>query len=390
MKRSRFPGRPKLTRDAERLARIAVAAAESGSRVEDDFWDARLAQLVDGLLQAGNDAALESALDPLWGPQPRAYDRLIEVVESRSESSVIRHKGADWDVLMFAAPVLVWSRYSIHAGTLAQPVLDTLRVHLQAHLLAGGARMGLADFLFSPDQLPRGYGKTLEFAERLWAAAAEARDLHLDPREVAESQRFLSDTRYLLGAIAAPRGAALFRWQEEDATREQGAAQWRAQAAPALQPALPGCAFELVVPDAYYSAWRNADRLARPFSLRSAVAFLRAALNVEASALRAVVAPFHDRQLEEYRIGFTLRDKPQVVYGVVWALLGAEDENTESLPELAAVLRECGIAEMLELEHRFPLEYCDDCGAPLYPSPEGEAVHAEMPEDSEHAPSHLH
>src|SRR5512134_1550753 len=390
MKRSRFPGRPKLTRDAERLARIAVAAAESGSRVEDDFWDARLAQPVDGLLQAGNDAALESALDQLWGPQRRAYDRLIEVVETRSESSVIRHKGAVWDVLMFAAPVLVWSRYSIHAGTLPQPVLDNLRVHLQAHLLADGARMGLADFLFSPDQLPRGYGKTLEFAERLWAAAAEGRDLHLDPRELAETQRFLSDTRYLLGAIAAPRGAALFRWQEEDATREQAAAQWRAQGAPALQPSLPGCAFELVVPDAYYAAWRNADRLARPFSLRSAVAFLRAALDVEASALRAVVAPFYDRQLEEYRIGFTLPDKPQVVYGVVWALLGAEDENTESLPEIAAVLRECGVAEMLELEHRFPLEYCDDCGAPLFPSPEGEAVHAEMPEDSEHAPSHLH
>ncbi len=390
MKRSRFPGRPKLTRDAERLARVAVAAAESGSRLEDDFWDARLGQRVDELLRSGNDAALESALDQLWGPQPRAYDRLIEVVETRSESGAILHKGADWDVLMFAAPVLVWSRYSIQAGALAQPVLDTLRVHLQAHLLAGGARLGLADLIFSPDQLPRGYAKTLELAERLWAAAAEGRDLHLDPRELPESQRFLSDTRYLLGAGAAPRGAALFRWQEEDATREQAAAQWRAQGAPALQPALPGCAFEVVVPDGYYSAWRNADRLARPFSLRSAVAYLRAALEVEASQLRAVVAPFHDRQLEEYRIGFTLRDKPQVVYGVVWALIGAEDEATESLPEISAVLRECGVTEMQELEHRFPLEYCDECGAPLFPSPEGEAVHAEMPEESERAPSHLH
>jgi uncharacterized protein YuzB (UPF0349 family) len=37
------------------------------------------------------------------------------------------------------------------------------------------------------------------------------------------------------------------------------------------------------------------------------------------------------------------------------------------------------------------LEYCDDCGAPLYPNPEGEPVHAELPEQEEEAvPRHLH
>jgi hypothetical protein len=35
---------------------------------------------------------------------------------------------------------------------------------------------------------------------------------------------------------------------------------------------------------------------------------------------------------------------------------------------------------------RFPLEYCDDCGAPLFPNPAGHAVHAEAPEgDAEQA-----
>jgi hypothetical protein len=42
------------------------------------------------------------------------------------------------------------------------------------------------------------------------------------------------------------------------------------------------------------------------------------------------------------------------------------------------------------LDHRFPLEYCDDCGAPLYPNPEGEPEHAEMPEPEQPAPTHLH
>jgi uncharacterized protein YuzB (UPF0349 family) len=37
-----------------------------------------------------------------------------------------------------------------------------------------------------------------------------------------------------------------------------------------------------------------------------------------------------------------------------------------------------------------PLEYCDDCGAPLFPNPEGENVHAEMPEDMQDTPARLH
>jgi uncharacterized protein YuzB (UPF0349 family) len=47
--------------------------------------------------------------------------------------------------------------------------------------------------------------------------------------------------------------------------------------------------------------------------------------------------------------------------------------------------------ESLAVAGRFPLEYCDDCGAPLYPNPDGEPVHAELPEEqAEAAPRHLH
>jgi hypothetical protein len=38
------------------------------------------------------------------------------------------------------------------------------------------------------------------------------------------------------------------------------------------------------------------------------------------------------------------------------------------------------------LDQQFPYEFCDDCGAPLYPNAEGDAVHAEMPEQT-NAPS---
>lgn len=390
MKRTRFPGRPKLTRDAERLARLALDLSESGSRIEDTWWETRMSELVGRLLASGNDATLESALDQLWSQQPRAYDHLMDMVEQHTESTTLEHRGAAQDLLLIAAPVLAWSRFAIPSATLSQPVLDALRVQLQAHVLASGARVGLADFLFSPDQLPAGYGKTLAFAERLWAAALEGRELRVDPRELPEAQRFLSDTRYLLAAVAVPRGAPVFRWQEDDGSRDEAAKAWAAQATPTLQQALPGCVFEPVAPDAYYSAWRKADRLGRPFALASAVAFLRGSLNVEPSQLRAVVAPFHDRQLEEYRVGFTRREGNDVLYGVVWALIGSEDETGDSVGEIRRVLAGTGVTQVVELENHFPLEYCDDCGAPFFPSPEGEAVHAEMPESAEPAPTHLH
>jgi len=86
-----------------------------------------------------------------------------------------------------------------------------------------------------------------------------------------------------------------------------------------------------------------------------------------------------------------VRGRDEVVHGVVWPLLGAEDETTDCVAQIETVLRESGLTDVVALEHHFPLEYCDDCGAPLYPSPEGEVVHAEMPEEQGvQAPRHLH
>ncbi|HMM71875.1 MAG TPA: DUF2863 family protein, partial [Rhodocyclaceae bacterium] len=153
---------------------------------------------------------------------------------------------------------------------------------------------------------------------------------------------------------------------------------------------LTGCAHALLLPNAYHAACREADRESRPYSLRASVDFLSSTLAVEPAGLRAVIAPFYDQRLEEYRIGFTLADSDEVVHGVVWALLGAEDESTETVADIETILRECGLTDTLVLDHRMPMEYCDDCGAPLYPDPEGQPVHAELPDDAPAAPAHLH
>jgi hypothetical protein len=390
MKRSRFARRGALNRDAEQLARLATGLAASSSRIEDGFWDGRLEQAVDRLLRTGHEDTLNVALDHLFGANGRAYDALADLIESRAESGILGSGGSEVDVAMFAAPLLTWSRFTIPSGPLAAGMLAAARTQLQAHVLAGGTRLALADFLFSPDQLPRGFVDTYRLANQLAKAAADEKDAHIDPRQLPETTRFISDTRYLIGAVAAPRGQALFRWQEEDGSREQAATQWVAQGGAALQPLFTGCALEPLLPDAYHAACRNADQGLRVYALRAAVAFLQTMLNVKPQQLRAVVAPFHEERLEEYRVGFTLADSNEVVHGVVWPLLGAEDEATDCAAQIEAVLDETGVGSVIVLENRFPLEFCDDCGMPMYPTPEGETSHAELPEDSVQPSAHLH
>ena len=389
MKRNRLGRRGGLPRDAEQLLWLANGLADSSSRAEDHFWDQRLADAVDHLLRSEDEDALNTALDHLSTASAHAYDELADMIESRAEGAL---KSDDQhDVLLIAAPVMAWSRYRIPASPIAAAAMANLRVQLKAHVLAKDVKLALADFLFSPDQLPQGYCATADFATHLGKAAGTDTDLHIKTDNLPETAQFLSDTRYLLGAVMVPKGAPIFRWQEEDCTREQAQEQWRAQGGACFAPLLTGCAFEVVLPNAYFAASREADKASRPYSIQASVAFLSTTLDTPAAGLRAVVAPFFERQVEEFRIGFTRRGGNDVVHGVVWPLLGAEDESSETLAEIEATLRACGIADVLVLDNEFPMEYCDDCGAPMYPSPEGEAVHAELPEEqAEQMPKHLH
>lgn len=393
MKRSRFSRRAKQTPDTESLIRLAKELAQSSCRLEDAFWESRLARIIDRLLDEGDEQALTTALDHLYGAGGRAYDELADMIEFRCETRQQRQgdAGGQTDLLLIAAPVLAWSRFSIPSGSIPAETLSNLRVQLSAHVLARDVRFGLIDFLFSPDQLPQGYCETAALTERLAKAAIHDRDFRIDPSQLPETMNFLSDTRYLLAAVCAAPGAPLFRWQEEDGDRAEALRQWRVQGGEAMRPLLSACAFDLLLPQSYHAAMREADRQSRPYSLRAAVAFLQTTLNVPAAQLRAVVAPYYDRQLEEYRIGFTLGESDDVVHGVVWPLLENEEEAADLPAQIESLLHEFGLRNVILLDHRFPLEYCDDCGAPLYPNPEGEPVHAELPEgEGEMLPRHLH
>ena len=382
MKRTRFGSRDRLTRDAAELQRLATGLSESGGKLEDAYWESQLAEAVDGLLKSGAEDDINSALDRLFEANPRAHDELADMVESRAESQRIEVEGTAFDIMLFAAPILAWSRFSIPACALPKSTLQTLAVQLGAHAFGADVRIAVADFLFSPDQLPRSFCDTWQLTKQLGEAALAGKHLGIDTEGMPETNRFLSDVRYLVGAIAVPPGKPLFRWNEKDGSKDAALKEWIKQGSPSLEPLLTGCAWQPLLPDAYHAACRNADRQSRPYSLKASVAFLQTMLGLMPADIRAVVGPCYDRRMEEYRVSLGPKSGDEVYHGIVWPLLGNEDEATDAAGEIENVLRETGVKEVLFLDHHFPMEFCDDCGAPLFPNREGELVHAELPEQT--------
>jgi uncharacterized protein YuzB (UPF0349 family) len=395
MPRTRAKSPPRLTRDAERLIALANGLNASGSLTEDRFWEGEMSALAVKLLDNGNDAPIDGALDHLYQTNLGAYDTLIELVESESESVVTMQGDRAWQALLVAAPIVAWSKYAIPSGTIARPEAEALRVQLQAHVLAAGARVTLVPYLYSIDQLPRHFSELRRLTARLADGAITGEVPRLDLARLPETAHLLADTRFLVACAAVPRGTPLFRWQE-DASGHAGRAgsleQWIAQARPTLAKILPGCVFECLLPDAYYVNCRESDRRVRPFGIRAAASFLENALGVKAADLQAVVAGFGEERVDEYRVAFSLVGESEVAHGVVWPLYGREDEGARPGPldEVMAQLAECGVTEVKKLAGTFTPEYCEDCGAPLFANGDGEIVHAELPEEADTHTAHFH
>lgn len=375
-----------MGRDTTQLLRLAIALSVSASRLEDHFWTHQLDAQIDSVLDKGQEDTLESALDQLWTANPTAYDALAQAIEARS-SGLAEADGQEW--LLIAIPVHAWSRYSISSGAITSARLMELQTRLHDHVLAAGVQMALADVLFSPDQLPRGFAATRKFLRSLMDAVEHQQAMHIEPAGLAQAVPFVADVRYVVGAVKVAPGAAVFRWQEDQHNREQVLRDWQIHGGAVLQTMLPACAIEVLLPNAYFNAWRESDLSGRGWGVRSTVDYLQAILALPAASLRVVIAPFYDHVLEEYRVGFTRVGSNDVLHGVVWPLIGNEDEATEVANEIEAIVRGAGISDVLLLNERMPLEYCDDCGAPLFPNPEGELVHAQIPESAELTP-HLH
>jgi hypothetical protein len=392
--------------------------------MEERIWERSLDNALQKQLKSNHQSIIDDALDFLFKTELGAYDSLMEAVEAVSESCVLMQEGGTaYEALLITAPILAWTRFSIPSGPIASETLTTLAVQMSSHLLASNVRLAISPTLYSIDQLPRTHAETFVLTQRM--AQAVIKNTQLPPIENAlDTAPFLADTRYLLAIIVAPAGEPLFCWQEPTdlldyaTVRNHALKQWQEQAGPSITRILPGCGVELLLPEAYYTSCREADDQIRPVSIHAAVHYLTHALSVTSSDLRAVIGGFSEQPekgyIEEYRVGFTLRQSREVVYGIVWPLYGQEDTDDESsnfadkigdevsssqgaspvplssIRQILLTLREVGITHIKQLQDLYPTDSCDDCGAPLFADPEGELVHSEMPDDAPQGSDHFH
>ena len=396
MRRSRYISRARHHADADTLAKLARRMSESGSRIEDQLWERRLVELINDRLARGFEEVIDAALDELSASNPRAYDDLADLAESCAESTTLEIDGKVNEGLLIALPVLAWSRYKLPTLALSPAMVSNIAVQIGAHLAARGARCAVADTLYSIDQLPESFGEVRDAAEALFGSAAQDGRLKIDPKSLREPVAMLADSRYVLAAIVVPQGAPIYHWQQTGVDPDAKTAAieaFREQLAGILAPVMTGCRFRVLAPNAFHAALRLGDRELREFSLDAAISFLKLSYELDPSTLQATVAAYEEKRdlpTTEMRIGISrVADDDVVIEGVVWPLLGDDEER--SLEEIEATLKRLGINRIVTHAHRFPLEYCDDCGAPVFPNPSGHSVHTEPPEDGTEQPvSPLH
>jgi hypothetical protein len=396
MKRARSKSPLRLSKDAEQLIAMSTSAAASGSRSEDHYWQTQLEMLASALMDRGNDSAIEAALDQTHQMNSPAHEILAASCEAASECCVLEAgaNGVAMQAMLISVPLVVWSKYRIPAGPIDASVASTIRAQLHGHILSRDAKLVLNPFLYSIDQLPRSFSDTRKLTRKLAEAAVSGANPKLDFSKLGDSAELPADVRMLLGVAVVPVGEPLFQWQELGAhtNRADCLTRWIEQCRPSLAKLVPGCAFECGLPDAFFHNCRDADLRVRPHTLTSAIGVVAEALQSQPAHLSAVIAGVGETAVDEYRVSLLRKGHNDVLHGVVWPLYGAEDDDANPGPrqQIETILQELKISEITRLSGVLPPEYCEDCGAPLFFDHEGEAMHAEMPEDTEQPAAHYH
>jgi Protein of unknown function (DUF2863) len=392
-----------LSPDAERLILAATGLAHSGSRLEDRYWERYLDARVDKLLDSTHGQALYDAMERLHQTDLEAYGALVESVESAAECVTVDHQGERWDLLLLSIPVVAWTRFKIPSGALSPKQVTALSSTLQQTVLAESARLSLAPHLYSVDQLPRDFNEVRRWVRKNGPLSLSQSIVKIDTKDLPETAEMLADARFILGVLAVPSGQEVFRWQEfepkpgrtparERQTRVQSLEAWIANGRSVLETSLPGCGFECLLPDAYHLNLRETDRRVRPYSIKAGVNFVEYAMGVETKDVKAAVAGFGGERVDEFRIGLSVGNGDEVFQGVVWPLFGAESDDDEPTPleSIKQALREAGVSEIRVWPELMDPEFCEDCGAPMYPNQRGDVVHVEAPEDAEPLSQHFH
>lgn len=388
-----------LHHKAHDLLALIEALNQSGSRLEDEFWEAQLTQTVKDLFIDPNSTILEQLLDYLATTyQPDLYDILASVIEGLAEASTISYKNKIYDVLLVTAPITVWTRYQLPDGVLSPNQHEKLLILFKSYA-SKGAKVAILGQLLSFDQLPKNFAQTHELCTQLGQLALDAKPASIEIDQREDGINLLADAKFIMAAIVVPVGTPVFAWQETShpiTALSQAQQQWSQQCEQILSPMFVGCQTDYLPPDGYFYNNRESDKHMRPLAIKAAVQWLSMVTNNPIEAISAIIARCGEEETEEFRVGLGVENDPDILYGCVWPIF-SKDETDISSPHyqdsallLHNLLIELGIQSIQFLAGLFEPEFCDDCHAPSFPNAEGELQHPYLPEDIDFTPTSVH
>lgn len=388
-----------LHHKAHDLLALIEALNQSGSRLEDEFWEKQLKVAVKTLLTDPNGTILEQLLDYLAATfQPDLYDILAGAIEALAETAVITHKKQDYDVLLVTAPLTVWTRYQLPNGILSSGQHEKLLCLMKSY--AGSqAKVALLGQLLSFDQLPKNFAQTHELCLQLGQLALETKPAAIEIDQRDDGINLLADAKFIVAAIVVPVGAEVFSWQETAQpieARQQAKQQWQAQCAQILAAMFAGCQPHYLPPDGYFYNNRESDKYMRPLAIKAAVQWLAMVTDSPLAEINATIARCGEEETEEFRVGLGVEASPDILYGCVWPIF-SKDEIDISSPHyqdtalvLQNTLTELGVESIRFLAGLFEPEFCDDCHAPHFPNAAGELLHPHLPDTLDLSPAAVH
>lgn len=377
------------------LLDLCLALKQSGCIVEDRYWENQIQTALLDIFNQSRKKTIERLLDYLSESDSETHDILLEHAETLSESCEWSSEGMHYDCVFVAIPVIAWTRFEIPLPMLDDTTQETLSSLVKQHIAARDVRIAIHPQVLSVDQMPRSFTGVFQWMKAITGRAfgEQARStVALDDQP--EEMQLMSDSRFVLAAFCTPKDQAVFRWQQAEAEYSQQRQicldNWREAATPLFQKLLPACGLELMLPDAFYIANRQADKRIRFAAITAATQWLQTIFAVAPDAFRATVALYQDNALREIRIGFTLLQSHEIVYGCLWPVFPDELENQqlESINDFAQLdtllehLQNNGIRHITVLKE--VLDGSSDVSdEPLFPNPAGELLPVMMPDTSE-------
>ncbi len=377
------------------LLDLCLALKQSGCIVEDRYWENQIQTALLDIFRQNRKKTVERLLDYLSDEDSETHDILLEHAETLSESCEWISEDVTYDCVFVAIPVIAWTRFEIPLPVLDAQTQESITQALKTHVAASNVRIAIHQQLLSVDQMPRSFTGVFQ-----WMRAITGKVFGTSLRssvpvdEQPEGMQLMSDSRFVLAAFCAPRSEPVFRWQQGEGPyseqRKRCLENWRTAAEPLFQKLLPACGLELMLPDAFYIANRQADKRIRFAAITAAAQWLQTVFDTPPDGFRATVALYQESQLREIRIGFTLLQSHEVLYGCLWPVFPDEVENQqlETINDFAQLdvlfehLQANGIRHITCLKE--VLDGSSDVSdEPLFPNPAGELMPVMMPETAE-------